>query len=191
MIYSQVIRCYHRILDLKNNHLDIQVLQILTNAIINNINDADGNLACCLLQNSLELFGRITSNIVNNPDVWRMYAQLVVLKKTDIDEEKAAQYLQQAYRYATSNPKWCHSEDTTLNVLELCCNLAQAYLRCVTDIAVVKKRKMLGSAKLSLQGVMKKIKEQEWNNTNIIEQLMEIEKYLAIITNELEQIKPT
>lgn len=178
-------------MDLKKNHLDVQVLQILSNAIINNINDADGNPASRLLQNNLELFGRITSIIVNNPDIWRMYAELVVLRKTDVDEEKAAQYLQQAYRFITSNPKWCHSEDTTLNALKLCCNLAQAYLRCTTDIAVVKKRKMLGSAKLSLQGVVKKVKEQEWSNTNVIEQLMKVEEYLATVTNELEQIKPT
>jgi len=176
-------------LDLKNSHLDVQVLQILTNAIIKNINDADGNPTSRLLQNSLELFGRITSNVVNNPDIWRMYAELVVLRKTDVDEEKAAQYLQQAYRFITSNPKWCHSEDTTLNVLQLCCNLAQAYLRCTADIAVVKKRKMLGSAKLSLQGVVKKVKEQEWNNTNIIDQLTKVEDYLLTVTNELEQIK--
>lgn len=189
--FSEVIRCYHRILDLKNSHSDVQVLQILTNAITNNINDADGNPASRLLQNSLELFGRITSNTVNNPDIWRMYAELVVLRKTDVDEEKAAHYLQQAYRFITSDPKWCHSENTTLNVLELCCNLAQTYLRCATDIAVVKKRKMLGSAKLSLQGVVKKVKEQEWNNTNITQQLMKVAEYLASISNELEQIKPT
>jgi len=178
-------------LDLKNNHSDTQVLQILTNVIINNINDADGNSASRLLQSALELFGRITSNTINNPDIWRMYAELVALRKTDIDNERAAQYLQQALRFITSNPKWYRHEDTTLNVLELCCNLAQAYLRCVTDIAVVKKRKMLGSAKLSLQGVVKKIKEQEWDNTNITEQLRKVESYLATITNELEQIKST
>lgn len=171
--------------------MDIQVLQILKNAVINNINDADGNPAFRLLQNTLELFGRITSNTINNPDIWRMYAELVALKKTDVDDERAAQYLQQAYRFITSDPKWFRNEDTTLNVLELCCNLAQAYLHCTTDIAIVKKRKMLGSAKLSLQGVVKKIKEQEWNNTNIMEQLMKVERYLATITNELEQIKPT
>ncbi|XP_024886619.1 tetratricopeptide repeat protein 27 [Temnothorax curvispinosus] len=188
--FSEVIRSYHRILDLKNNHSDIQVLQILTNAIINNVNDADGNPASRLLQNTLELFGRITSNTVNNPDIWRMYAELVALRKTDVDDERAAQYLQQAYRFITSNPKWCRNEDTTLNVLELCCNLAQAYLRCATDIAIVKKRKMLGSAKLSLQGVVKKIKEQAWDNADIMNQLMKVERYLATITNELEQIKP-
>ncbi|XP_077279710.1 tetratricopeptide repeat protein 27-like [Temnothorax americanus] len=189
--FSEVIRSYHRILDLKNNHSDIQVLQILTNAIINNVNDADGNPAARLLQNTLELFGRITSNAVNNPDIWRMYAELVALRKTDVDDERAAQYLQQAYRFITSNPKWCRNEDTTLNVLELCCNLAQAYLRCATDIAIVKKRKMLGSAKLSLQGVVKKIKEQAWDNADIMNQLMTVERYLATIINELEQIKPT
>ncbi|XP_071633048.1 tetratricopeptide repeat protein 27-like [Temnothorax longispinosus] len=189
--FSEVIRSYHRILDLKNNHSDIQVLQILTNAIINNVNDADGNPASRLLQNTLELFGRITSNTVNNPDIWRMYAELVALRKTDVDNERAAQYLQKAYRFITSNPKWCRNEDTTLNVLELCCNLEQAYLRCATDIAIVKKRKMLGSAKLSLQGVVKKIKEQAWDNADIMNQLMKVERYLATITNELEQIKPT
>ncbi|KAG5315713.1 TTC27 protein, partial [Acromyrmex insinuator] len=188
--FSEVIRCYHRILDLKSNHLDVQVLQILTNAIVNNINDANGNPASRLLQNSLELFGRITSNILNNPDIWRMYAELVVLKKTDVNEERAAQYLQKAYRFITSN-SWSHSEAATLKVLDLCCDLAQAYLRCTTDIAVIKKRKMLGSAKLSLLGVVKKVKEQEWSNTNIIEQLIKVEEYLATITNELEQIKPT
>jgi len=189
LILSQVIRCYHRILDLKNNHLDLQILQILMNAIINNIDDADGNPTFRLLQNSLTLFGRITSNIVNSPDVWRMYAQLTALKKTDVDEEKAAQYLQQAHRAAISNPKWFQSEDKIQNVLELCCHLAQAYLRCATNITIVKKRKMLGSAKLSLQAVVKKAKEQEWSNTNIIEQLTKVEEYLSIIINELEKIR--
>lgn len=177
-------------MDLKNNHSDIQILQILKDAIINNINDADGNPASRLLQNVLELFGRITSNTINNPDIWRMYAELVALRKTDVDDERAAQYLQQAYRFITSNPRWFRNEDTTLSVLELCCNLAQAYLHCTTDIAIVKKKKMLGSAKLSLQGIVKKIKEQEWDNMEIMEQLTKVERYLTTITNELEQIKP-
>ncbi|EZA47362.1 Tetratricopeptide repeat protein [Ooceraea biroi] len=189
--FSEVIRCYHRILDLRGNYSDIQVLQILVDAIINNINDADGNTASRLLQSSLTLFGRITSSTTNSPDIWRMYAQLTALRKTDVDAEKAAQYLQQAHRAAVSNPNWPRSEDTIQNVLELCRHLAQAYLRCITDIAIVKKRKMLGSAKLSLQAVVKKVKEQERSNENIDEQLAKVEEYLAIITNELEQIKLT
>lgn len=184
-----MIRCYHRILDLRHSHLDVQVLRILTGAIINNINDADGLPAIRLLHKSLELLGRLSSNICNNADIWIMYAQLTALKKTDVDEEKATQYLQQAHRVAISNPKWFSAEDTTLNVLELCCILAKAYLSCITNVTTVKKRKMLGSAKLSLQGVIKKVEEQQWNNLDIIEQSKRVEEYLTTVTNELERIQ--
>ncbi|XP_011862842.1 PREDICTED: tetratricopeptide repeat protein 27 [Vollenhovia emeryi] len=187
--FSEVIRCYHRILDLKNTHSDVPVLKILTNAIINNINDSDGNPASRLLKNTLELFGRITSNVVNNADLWRMYAELLLLRQTDVDNEKAAQCLQQAHRFMTSNSDWWRDKDTARNVLELCCSLAQTYLCCTTDSSSVKKRRMLGSAKLSLQGVVKRIQAQEWDNEDVTTQLTRVEQYLATIISELEQIK--
>lgn len=175
-------------MDLKGRHLDVQVLQILANAIINNINDADGNPASRLLRKSLELFGRL--GFTNSPDIWRIYAQLVALIETDANKEKATQYLQQAHRIATSDPHWFNSEDKTLYVLELCCDLAQAYLRCITD-NVDKKKKILGSAKLSLQGVAREVKKQEWSKSNIIEQLTKVEEYLTIVVNELDHVKST
>ena len=104
--FSEVIRCYHRILDLKNHHLDVQILNILTNAILNNINDSEENPAQRLLPKVLELFGRISSFVHNNSDVWRMYGHLTALKNTDTDDEKAVQYLQQAHRAAVSDPPW-------------------------------------------------------------------------------------
>lgn len=73
-----MIRCYHRILDLKNHHLDVQVLDILTRAILNDINDSDGNPARRLLPRTLELFGRISSSVLNNSHIWRMYGQLKI-----------------------------------------------------------------------------------------------------------------
>lgn len=107
-----MIQCYHRILDLKNHHLDVQVLDILTCAILNNIKDSDGNPSQRLLPKALELFGRISSFIPNDCHIWRMYGQLTALKQTDIDDEKAAQYLQQAHRVAVSDPKWFQQEET-------------------------------------------------------------------------------
>lgn len=176
---------------MKNSHLDVQVLQILVNAIINDISDAYGNPTSLLLESSLELFGRISSDTKNIscPDIWTMYAQLTVLKKTEVHIEKAAYYLQQAYRAATSNQKWYLSEKTTLNVLTLCRNLAQMHLSGTVDITVAKKKKLLGTAKLSLQSVIKKVKEQDWDNSNIVEQLTNVEKYLTDVTDELQQIK--
>lgn len=184
-----MIRCYHRILDLKNHHLDVQVLDILTRAILNDINDSDGNPARRLLPRTLELFGRISSSVLNNSHIWRMYGQLTALKKTDTDDEKAAQYLQQAHRVAVSDPKWFQREETVEDVLQLCCLLAEMYLHCASECEAKKKRTLLASAKLSLQGVVKKVKDQEWNVERILTRLRRVEEYLNIVMNELEKMK--
>ncbi|XP_054014980.1 tetratricopeptide repeat protein 27 [Hylaeus anthracinus] len=187
--FSEVIRCYHRILDLNNHHLDVQVLDILTRAILNNINDSDGNPSQKLLSKALELFGRISSSIPNNCHIWRMYGQLTALKETDIDNEKAAQYLQQAHRAAVSDPKCFQQEESIQNVLQLCSILAEMYLRCASNCEIKKKRTLLASAKLSLQGVVKKVKDQVWNNDAVPTRLQEVEDYLNVVTNELKNIK--
>ncbi|KAI4491339.1 hypothetical protein M0802_010272 [Mischocyttarus mexicanus] len=191
--FLEVIRCYNRILDLKNEHLDIQILEILTNAIGKNIEDADGKLCRdSLLIPTLQLFGRITSkNTFNNSDLWRLYSELTLLKKTDVDDQKAAQYLQKAYRAAVSDPKWYQSEDTTLSVLQLCYKLSQTYLRCSSycqEDRVKSKKALLGSAKLILQGIIKKVKDIYSENLKVMKSLQEVEKQLTEILNQLEKV---
>ena len=101
----QVLRCYHRILDLKGTHVDVQILSILSRAIVNNLNDADGNPSRKYLQKTLELFGRLTASTSTDSDVWRLYAELTLLKNNNLDNQKAAQYFQRAYRAAVANPR--------------------------------------------------------------------------------------
>lgn len=171
---------------MKGTHLDVPVLRILTDAIIYDIYDANGNPASRLLQKSLELLGRLSSK-VDNAHVWRMYAQLTALKETDFDKEKAAHYLQQAYRVVTFDPHWSDNEDQTLYVFELCCDLAQAYLHCTTG-EVSKRRKLLASAKLSLQKVVKEVKKQECTRSNILESLTKVEEYLTTVVDQLNEV---
>ncbi|KAG7188280.1 hypothetical protein KM043_007944 [Ampulex compressa] len=187
--FSEVIRCYHRILDLKNQHLDIQILEILVNAIINNVNDAEGHSTRKFLTVTLELFGRITSCIPDNPDVWKLYAQLTALKKTTTDDQKAAQYAQRAYRAAVLNSKWFQQEDTTEKLLELCCFMAEVSLKYCSHEEVKDRKTILTSAKLPLQGVIRKVKDQEWKKPKIIENLEKLEYYLNILVNDLGNIK--
>ncbi|XP_034190160.2 tetratricopeptide repeat protein 27-like [Osmia lignaria lignaria] len=187
--FSEVIRCYHRILDLKNHHLDVQILDILTNAILNNINDSEGNPAQRLLPKVLELFGRISSFVHNNSDVWRMYGNLTALKNADTDDEKAVQYLQQAHRAAVSDLKWFQKEESTTKILQLCCTLAEMYLQCASKCEDKKRRTLLGSAKLSLQSVVKKVKDQQWDNDKISTSLQKVEEYLNTVIIELEKMK--
>ena len=188
--FSEVIRCYHRILELKSQHLDIQILRILAKAITNDIKDDEGNSSRKVLPKALELFGRITSFLPNNSEVWRLYAELNALNESELSNQKTAQYLQRAYRAAVSDPKWFQRLETTQNVLEMCIKLAQAYEHCSRNCSTVQKRAMLGSAKLSLQSVVKKVKDQELSEQGeILDRLQKVEERLAVILEELEKIK--
>lgn len=43
--FDDMIRSYHRILDLRTKHLDIEVLTLLVKAMLENKVDVDGNAA--------------------------------------------------------------------------------------------------------------------------------------------------
>ncbi|XP_014205573.1 tetratricopeptide repeat protein 27 [Copidosoma floridanum] len=188
--FSEVIRCYHRILDVKGVHVDIQVLTILSKAIIDELKDSDGNSSRKFLQKTLELFGRLTSMTATDSDIWRLYAELTLLKKDKIDNEKAARYLQRAYQAAVANPRWFTTIEDSNKVLETCKRLAEASLKSTEHCAVQQKRQILASAKLSLQSVVRKIKDLAWEDmSDIAENLSTVEEYLQKVLDELEKIK--
>lgn len=189
---EQVIRCYHRILDLKGQHVDVQVLGILTKAVKENRNDADGNASRRLLPKTLELFGRITALVLTSPDVWRFYAELTVLNNTELDSQKAAQYLQRAYRASISDHRWFQSVNGTKDVLDLCSELGRAYLICCENASTAQKRSMLGSAKLCLQSVLSKIRNEGLTKEQpIAERTANLEELLKTIMGEFDKVKAT
>ncbi|XP_033209501.1 tetratricopeptide repeat protein 27 [Belonocnema kinseyi] len=188
--FPEVIRCYHRILELKSQHLDIQILRILTKAITNDIKDNEGNSSRKVLPKALELFGRITSSMSNDSEVWTLYAELNALSENELSNQKTAQYLQRAYRAAVSDPKWFQRVESTQTVLEMCVKLAQANEHCSRNCSTAQKRAMLGSAKLSLQSVVRKVKDQELSEqVEIVDRLQMVEERLTVISEELEKIK--
>lgn len=188
--FTEVIRCYHRIVEIKGQHLDVQVLNILSRAIIDDINDAEGNSSRIILSKALELFGRITAALPNNSEVWRLYAELNSLQTDDINNQKTAQYLQRAYRASVSDAKWFQRIESVEHVLNMCIKLSDAYENCSKNCSDQQKRSLLGSAKLSLQSVIKKVKDQELSEKQeIIDHLMKVEEKLEIILSNLEKIK--
>uniref|UniRef100_A0A0C9RV43 Ttc27_0 protein n=1 Tax=Fopius arisanus TaxID=64838 RepID=A0A0C9RV43_9HYME len=186
--FSDVIRCYHRILELKGKHIDLQVLNILVKAISEDVTDANGFGSSKLLHKALELFGKITSLVHNDTDVWRLYAQLTIGQGSHIDCQKTAQYLQRAYRSAIADPTWFTDTYTTHNVLELCNSLADAYLNCSTVAPEKEKKSLLGSAKLSLQSVITKVKQEGIVSDDIAGGLANLESKLAVIIQEFDKI---
>lgn len=57
------MRCYHRILDLKNKHIDLKVLNILVFTVQNNMIDEDNKPVTNHMECLLKLFGRLTSQV--------------------------------------------------------------------------------------------------------------------------------
>ena len=111
--FEEVIRAYHRILDLKGGkHVDTEVLKILVNAIQNNLKDSYGRPCLSFKKATKELFGRLTAENIGNAKLWEMYSDLVssVENKDNSNEDdlyKAASYMQKATSsFMQSNKDW-------------------------------------------------------------------------------------
>ncbi|XP_074111774.1 tetratricopeptide repeat protein 27-like [Cotesia typhae] len=188
--FTDVIECYHRILDLKKSpHIDHQVLKILTDAITKNINDSEGQPVKNIFDKALALFGHINASVPNDPEILQLYAELTVLQATDTSIKKATEYLQRAYRSFVADSRWHQSIPTAKNVLQLCLNLADTYLRCSETTDDIRKKPILASAKLSLQSVLTTIEQKHLiDHEDIAETVGKLQNKLDIIKNELIKI---
>jgi len=60
---TKAIKCYHRLIDLRSKHVDLEVLNILVKAVKNNIKDENDRPSSEHRKSLLQLFGRITSQV--------------------------------------------------------------------------------------------------------------------------------
>lgn len=196
--FEEVIHCYHRILDLKEKHIDEQILTVLTSVIVNNVKDCKGQSASIHRKKALELFGRITSKVMGNPTIWQLYAQLTssIEDQTSITRSKAIQYYQRAYTAATQDNSWLRDYESMQNVFKLCEKLADAHLTFVKECASTNEAaSSLSSAKFAIGNVIARINQQMENmekteiNGTINNDLMSLQKTLETVQEELAKIK--
>jgi hypothetical protein len=62
--FDDVIRSYHRLLDLQKKHLDVEVLNILVKCIVTKQTDADGNSAERCVSNDFQFYLRKITEFV-------------------------------------------------------------------------------------------------------------------------------
>lgn len=97
-----MIKAYHRLLDIKEKYVDVDVLKALSSATRDNLNDANHVPIIKYRQKILELFGRLASLVVNDWQVYWYYADVVLslAQRTDAsDEVKRALDSQSAEKY--------------------------------------------------------------------------------------------
>ncbi|KAJ1522894.1 hypothetical protein ONE63_002036 [Megalurothrips usitatus] len=165
-VMDEVIRAYHRILDLKEKHVDVEVLEILGRAIIEDLPDCDGVPCKALLDKSLQLLGRITAQVTNNWKVWRVYSRLTSASPNPTPETqtRAVQHMQKAHRAAVADASWVNDTKICMEVLGLTEELANVSLACAHETSNNKQSlSILSSAKLSLRSTLSKTKQQRFS----------------------------
>lgn len=166
--FSDIIRAYHRLIDLKEKYLNVEVLMFLVHSVCNDVNDSEGNSAMKYLQKTRELIGRVVAFYPTNGVIWELYANLapgLLLR---------AQRLQRAFRGHTQG-SWDKDPKTCLDVLNVCTKLGDIVLDDEIDPANM----IVSSVKLNLSAAIAAVKRHDWEETRgLIEQA----------SNQLEQI---
>ncbi|CAF1659644.1 unnamed protein product, partial [Didymodactylos carnosus] len=117
---DDMIQAYHRLIDLKTKYVDKDVLKRLV-YILKSENNDNSELYSKLYQKTLELFGRLTAEVINDADIWELYSDLSDLKQNQNIEwqTKILQQLQRAHRCLTSQTGWENQMEGILHVLSL------------------------------------------------------------------------
>lgn len=151
------MRSYQRILDLKEKHVDLQVLQILVQVIAEKKEDASGVQLSTLTTSILKLFGRLTSQVTNNAHVWQTYADLMCAAEQHTSYQ-VAQTLQKACRSAVQVKSWEKDVDTCLSTLSLCQKFIENCIALVSNEHAKENLQLASSAKLSVVAAISQVK---------------------------------
>lgn len=195
--FEDVMRSYHRLMDLKEKWVDNEVLNILTRAVLENLPDASGKPSERLLEKLLELFGRITSKVSSEGDVWMNYAKLSSsnIGSRQPDMEKSLQYLQKAYRCITQNSNWEKDLEVCKQVSQQAVDLAKVHIQCSEGKSREESLRLMSAAKLMLRGAYVKVQKQHTDpvtqvlSSEVVDICQAMDECLSLIISQIDTLR--
>ncbi|CAH1955958.1 unnamed protein product [Acanthoscelides obtectus] len=124
--FSDVLRAYHMLLDLKPNYSNVETLNILVYNVCNDLNDGEGQPSRRFLQKTRELIGRVVLQQPQSGDVWELYAS--VAPATPNGMHLRAQRLQRALKGYSRKQGWEKCKKATSDVVRVCSKLSDCIL---------------------------------------------------------------
>ncbi|XP_022620855.1 tetratricopeptide repeat protein 27 [Seriola dumerili] len=160
--FSETIKAYHRLMDLRENYKDVQILQILVRAVVENLTDSQGVQAITLQSRLKELLGRVSSRHSSDSEIWRQYALLYGdgHSSNPEDNEKALQFLSKAHRCEVQAGGWEKEPALFKEVVKRAIDMGEVTLSCSKKKTnPIEALQMLSSTRLSLRSLATKAKQ--------------------------------
>ncbi|XP_030642227.1 tetratricopeptide repeat protein 27 [Chanos chanos] len=161
--FGEAIKAYHRLMDLREKHKDVEVLEILVRAVVEDLTDHRGDQSSGLRVKLQELFGRVSSRCSTDAQIWRLYARLYGNGHSNNteDNEKALQFLCKAHRCEIQvSGRWEKDISTFREVLKRAMDMANVSISCSRLKTNPQEAvQMLSSARLSLKSLATKAKQ--------------------------------